>query len=59
MKYFLGHSPPSADSRRVGDSHKRTYVQGVLVNHFVKLAEEKVVRLTDRLDMTIAVDSDV
>ena len=32
----------------------------VLVNHFVKLAQEKsVVRLTDRLDMAIAVDWDL
>ena len=31
----------------------------VLVNHLVKLAQENVVRLNDRLDMTIAVDRDV
>ena len=31
----------------------------VLVNCFVKLVQEKVVRLTDYLDMTIGVDWDV
>ena len=31
----------------------------VLVNHLVKLAQENVVRLNDRLDMTIAVDREV
>ena len=39
-------------------SYKRKYVHRVLVNHLVKLAQEKSVRLTDNLDMTIAVDGD-
>ena len=41
MKYILGHFPP-ADSRRIGVSYKRKYVQGVLVNRLVKLAQEEV-----------------
>ena len=41
MKYFYGHSPPSADSRRVGVSNKRKYAHEVLVNHFVELAQKK------------------
>ena len=46
--------------RRVVVSYKRKYVHEVLVNHLVKLAQEKiVVRLTDCLDMTILVDWDV
>ena len=45
-------------SRRVV-SYKRKYVHEVLVDPF-KLAQDKsVVRLTDRPDMTIAVDWDV
>ena len=32
---------PSADSRKVVVSYKRKYVQEVLVNGFVKLAQEK------------------
>ena len=36
------------------------YVRNTLVNRLVKLAQEKsVVRWTDRLDMTIAVDWDI
>ena len=50
---------PSTDSRRVV-SFKRKYVQEVKVNRLVKLAQEKqVVRLTDSIDMTIAVEWDV
>ena len=50
----------STDSRRVVVSYKQKYVHKVLVNRLVKLAQEKsVVRLTDRPDMTIAVDWDV
>ena len=49
--------PPSPDSRRVVVSYKQKNVHEVLVNCFVKLAEEKcVVRWTDHPDMTIAVD---
>ena len=43
MKLILfGHSPPSADSRRVVVSYKQKYVHKVLVNRLVKLALEKV-----------------
>ena len=42
MKSFYGHSPPSADSRRVVIILKRKYVHKVLVNRLVKLAQEKV-----------------
>ena len=46
---------PSADSRRVVVSYKRKYLHEV-----VKLAQEKrVVRWTDRPNMTIAVDWEV
>ena len=42
----------SADSRRVVVSYKRKYVHNVLVDHLVKLAQEKsVVRWTDRPNM--------
>ena len=34
---------PSADSRRVVVSYKQKYVHKVLVNHLVKLAQEKSV----------------
>ena len=40
---FHGHSPP-ADLRRVVFSYKQKYVQEVLVNCLVKLAQEKSVR---------------
>ena len=50
---------PSFDTRRVVVKYKRKYVHEVLVNRLVKLAQEKVFRLTDRPDMTIAVDWDV
>ena len=54
---FYRHSPPSADSRMVVISYKRKYVHKVLVNLLVKVAQEKsVIRRTDHLDMTIAVD---
>ena len=51
IDHFNGHSPPSADSRRVVVSNKRKYVHKVLVNCLVKLAPKKVC-----LDMTIAVE---
>ena len=41
MKYFQGHSPPT-DSSRVGVSNKQKYVNEVLDNRFVMLAQEKV-----------------
>ena len=48
---------PSADSRRIVVKYKQKYVYQVLVNHLIKLAQEKsVIRWTDRPDMTIAVD---
>ena len=45
---FYGHSP-SADSRRAVDSYKQKYVHQALLRKSV----------TDRLNMTIAVDWDV
>ena len=54
-KKFYGYTPPSADSRRVVVSYKRKYVLEVLVNCLGKLAQESVVRLTERLNMTKAV----
>ena len=51
---------PFADSRRVVVCYKPRYVQEVLVNRLVKLAQEKsVVMLTDGPNLTIAVDWDV
>ena len=51
---------PSPDLRRIVVSYKWKYVHKVLVNHLVKLAQEKsVVRWTDHPNMTIAVDWDV
>ena len=51
---------PSAYSRRVVVSCKRTYVYEVFINRLVKLAQEKsVVMWTDRPDMTLAVVWDV
>ena len=52
-KYFYSHSPPSADSRRIGVSYKRKYAHEILVNHLVKLCQGKSVA---RFNMTIAVD---
>ena len=50
----------TADSRRVVVSYKGKYVHKVLVNCLVKHAQEKsVVRWTDHLNMTIAVDWDI
>ena len=49
MKFFYHCSFPFVDSRRVVVSYKR--------NHFsLSLPRKSVVRLTDHLDMTIAVD---
>ena len=45
-------------SRRVV-SYKRKYVHEVLVNYLVKLAQESVVKRTDPLGVTIAVDRDI
>ena len=48
--------PPSTDSRRVVVSYWRKYGHLVLVNRLggLSLPGKSVVRLTDRLDMTIA-----
>ena len=40
-------------------SYKQKYVHEVLLNQLVKFAQKSVVRLTDRLEMTIAVDWDI
>ena len=57
---FYGHSPAFSDLRRVVVSYKGKHTQEVLVNHLVKLAQEKsVVRCADCPNMTIAVDWDV
>ena len=59
MKF--GHSPASADSRRaVVIYYKRMYVHRVLVNRLSlsRNKSEVTCRLTDRLDITIAVDWD-
>ena len=42
MKKFLAIFFPSSDSRRAVVSYKQKYVHKVLVNHLVKLAQEKV-----------------
>ena len=55
MKNCYRYSPSSADSRRVIVSYKRMYVQEVVINCFVKLAQEKVCLG----ELTIAVDWDV
>ena len=48
---------PSTDSGKIVVSYKQKYVHKVLVNCLFKLAqEESGVRLTDRPDITIAVD---
>ena len=57
---FYGHSPPSADSRRVFVSYKQKYVHKELINCLVKLAQYKnVARWTNLPYVTIAVDWDV
>ena len=55
---FFGHSLPSADSRREVVSYLRKNVHWELVNHLIGLSllRKSVVRLTDRPDMTLAVD---
>ena len=61
MKLFLRSFSclPLNRSRKVVVSYKRKYEHEILVYCLFKLAQEKcVVRLTDHLDMTIAVDWD-
>ena len=55
---FYGHSLPSADSRREVVSYLRKKVHRVLVNRLIGLSlpRKSVVRLTDRPNMTFAVD---
>ena len=55
---FYGHSLPSADSRREVVSYLRKNVHWVLVNRLIDLSlpRKSVVRLTDRPNMTLAVD---
>ena len=55
---FYGHSPPSTNTRRFGVSYKRKYVHKVLVP-LSQACPGKVLRLTDRLNMTIAYEWDV
>ena len=43
IDYEIISTPPSDDSRRVVVSYKRNYENEVLVNHLVKLAQEKSV----------------
>ena len=45
------------ENKSVVVSHKQEFVHKLLINSLVKLAKKKrVVRYTDRQDMTIAVD---
>ena len=55
---FYGHSLPSADSRREVVRYLRKDVHWVLVNRLIGLnmPRKSVVRLTDRPNMTLAVD---
>ena len=57
--HFYGHPLPTAESSRAVASYWRKDVYFVLVNRSGSLPRNSVVRLTDRLDMTIAVDWDV
>ena len=56
--FFYDHSLPSPDSRREGVIYLQKYVHRVLVNHLIGLGlpRKSVVRLTDRSNMTLAVD---
>ena len=56
--HFYGHSLPTADSSRAVASYWRKDVHLVLVNRLGSLSRNSVVRLTDRLYMTIVVDWD-
>ena len=56
---FYGWYPPSADFKK-GCCQLQTLVRAILVNRVVKFSQENnVVRLNDRLDMTIVVEWDV
>ena len=58
--FFYGHSPPSADLRKAVVSYNQKYVHRVLAKLSVlSLPRKSVVKLTDRLGITIAIDWDV
>ena len=60
MKYLLRSFSSSTDSRRVVVNYKRKYVHKILIKGILMQGQIKsVVRLTDCLQMTIAVDWDV
>ena len=56
---FYGHSRPTADSSRTVVSYWQKNVHLALVNRLGSLPRNSVVRLTDHLNMTIVVDSDI
>ena len=57
---LYGYSPPTADLRRAVVRYWRNDVYSVLVKRLgLSLPRKSVVRLTDRLDMTIVVEWDV
>ena len=58
--HSYGHSLPMTDSSRAVVRYWRKYVHQVLVNRLgLCLPRTSVVRITDRLDMTLVVDWDV
>ena len=57
--HFYCHSLPTADPSRAVGSYWQKDVHLVLVNRLGSLPRNSVVRLTDRLDMTVVVDWDV
>ena len=59
MESFLRPFFPSADSSRAVVNYWRKDVHLILVHRLGILPRNSVVRLTDRLDMTIIVDWDV
>ena len=59
MLIFYGHSLPSADSSRAVVSYRQKDGHLALVNCLGSLFRNSVVRLTERLDLTIVVDWDV
>ena len=57
--HFYAHSFPFADSSRAVVNYWPKDVHLVLVNRLGSLPRNSVVRLTDRLNMTVVVDWDV
>ena len=57
--HFYSHSFHSADSSRAVVNYWQNDVCLVLVNRLKNMPRNSVVRLTDRLNMTIVVDWDV